>query len=132
MIALDTHAWIWLINEPDRLGAAARNAVKRHRRSRDAFLISSISTWEIYMLAAKKRLVMAMAPEIWISRCEQLSFLRFCPVDTIIARISVTACTGLHGDPADRFIVATALQHGASLITCDKKIHRSGLVKCIW
>jgi PIN domain nuclease of toxin-antitoxin system len=28
----------------------------------------------------------------------------------------------LHGDPADRIIVATAIDHSATLITADKKI----------
>jgi PIN domain nuclease of toxin-antitoxin system len=31
---------------------------------------------------------------------------------------------GLHPDPADRFIVATAIAHGATLMTADAKLLR--------
>jgi PIN domain nuclease of toxin-antitoxin system len=36
------------------------------------------------------------------------------------------------GDPADRFIVATALESGASLITKDRRITDWGHVQTIW
>lgn len=45
---------------------------------------------------------------------------------------SVTACAALHGAPANRIIVATALYLGASMVTCDEKIRNSGIVKCLW
>src|SRR4051794_8124710 len=38
----------------------------------------------------------------------------------------------LHGDPADRLIVATALHHGAPLVTKDEAIRRSALVQTVW
>jgi hypothetical protein len=37
-----------------------------------------------------------------------------------------------HGDPADRFIVATAQLYECQLATCDKTIIDSGLVRCVW
>jgi PIN domain nuclease of toxin-antitoxin system len=37
-----------------------------------------------------------------------------------------------HGDPADRFIVATALAYEAPLVTADERMHDSGLVRCVW
>ncbi len=42
------------------------------------------------------------------------------PIDGVIAMTA--ARLGMHGDPGDRFIVATALIHGATLMTADKKI----------
>jgi PIN domain nuclease of toxin-antitoxin system len=35
-------------------------------------------------------------------------------------------------DPIDRFIVATAVVLGARLVTADDRMHKSGLVECIW
>jgi PIN domain nuclease of toxin-antitoxin system len=29
---------------------------------------------------------------------------------------------GLHGDPADRFIIATAIAHDATLVTADNRL----------
>jgi PIN domain nuclease of toxin-antitoxin system len=38
--------------------------------------------------------------------------------------IAITAAElpDLHGDPADRFIIATALAHNATLITADRQL----------
>ena len=38
----------------------------------------------------------------------------------------------LHGDPADRIIVATALHHGATLVTKDDEIQSWGAVSTVW
>lgn len=42
------------------------------------------------------------------------------PIDGVIAMTA--AHLAMHGDPGDRFIVATALVHGATLMTADEKI----------
>jgi len=38
----------------------------------------------------------------------------------------------MHADPADRFIVATALEHGAKLATKDKALRRLRGVRTVW
>jgi PIN domain nuclease of toxin-antitoxin system len=131
MIVLDTHAWIWLVDSPEKLGVRTRRAIETSRESADVY-VSCISTWEIYMLVAKGRLELGVLPETWVHRCEELSFLHFVPVDNEIARLSVTACGTMHGDPADRMIAATALYLGAPLATCDRKLQDCDVVPCVW
>lgn len=132
MILLDTHAWIWFIDAPEKLGRKAATAIDRERKAGRNLHISCISTWEVHMLASKQRLSLAIAPELWVHRCEKLSILRFHPVDNSIAHLSVTACASMHSDPADKIIVATALYLGASVVTCDEKIKACGIVPCVW
>lgn len=132
VIVLDTHAWIWFIDSPDKLGKRALDAIEQARNAGESLHISCISTWEVHMLASKQRLSLAIAPELWVNRCEKLRVLRFHPVDNAIAHGSVTACASMHPDPADRIIVATALYLGASVITRDEKITDCGIVPCIW
>ena len=132
MIVLDTHAWIWFVNSPETLGAAAAQAINQARGDGQRLHVSCISTWELYMLVDKGRLSLAIAPGVWVARCEKLTVLQFEPVNNDIARISVTECAALHADPADRMIVATALYLGASVVTKDDKIRSSGVVRCIW
>jgi PIN domain nuclease of toxin-antitoxin system len=132
MIVLDTHAWIWYIDSPAKLSAPARDAIDAARRDSQHVYISCISSWEIQMLTIKKRLLLTVPSDVWISRCERLSFLRFLPVDNEIARLASVTCSDMHGDPADRMIAATALFLGAKLVTCDTKIQSSSLVECIW
>jgi PIN domain nuclease of toxin-antitoxin system len=38
----------------------------------------------------------------------------------------------MHGDPADRIMVGTALQEGCKLVTRDVAIVRSGIVETVW
>lgn len=132
MIVLDTHAWIWFVDRPEALGQKAAKAIEQARARGDRLCVSCISTWELHMLIARGRLALTIAPDVWVSRCERSDAFRFEPVNNDIARLSVTACATLHGDPADRIIVATALYLGAPVVTCDEKIRNSGLVKCLW
>ena len=59
------------------------------------------------------------------------SGLRELPLDGEIA-LAAGAFEDLHGDPADRMIVATALHHGASLMTADRRLLSwSGPLRCL-
>jgi len=132
VIVLDTHAWIWFVNSAEELGKGAAAAIHEAREIGEEIHVSCISTWEVHMLAAKGRLSFGVSPEVWVARCERISFLRFQPVNNMIARLSVTDCADMHSDPADRMIVATALYLGAATVTGDPKIRDAGLVPCIW
>jgi len=51
------------------------------------------------------------------------------------AEIAVAAGTfgdAFHGDPADRLIAATALRHGASLVTKDERMQSVPGLKTVW
>lgn len=43
------------------------------------------------------------------------------PLDGMVA-VRAVEPSGLHEDPVDRFIVATALVHGAALMTADERL----------
>lgn len=131
MIVLDTHVWVWYIDSSEALSTEALNKIEQ-ARAKNGIYISCISSWEIYMLHEKKRLAFAVEPDIWISRCEQLSFLNFIPVDNDIARMAVRLPGPLHADPADRMIIATAKYFGGKLITKDEKILNYPHVNAVW
>ena len=84
------------------------------------------------MLVARGRLELTMPVRDWIAISEGLSFLHFVPVTNNIAIKSVQLPGELHGDPADRLIVATALSMGSALVTKDEKILNYPHVKTIW
>ena len=128
MIVLDTHAWVWWLTKPAKLGKKAARTLK----SADRIGIPSISVWEVAMKVEARTLKFDRPHDIWIEealiedpRIELLHILPRIAVDA--ARLSWK-----HGDPADRFIVATARHHEAALLTADERILESGLVKCIW
>lgn len=119
MLLLDTHALVWLDEGSQRLG---RNALKviDDALAKDELYISPISFWEVAMLCEKQRLDLSMELSKW--RIELLqSGLREVPLNGNTA-IVAGQLTDFHGDPADRIIVATALDNSAAMVTADARI----------
>jgi len=131
MIVLDTHVWIWWVNDPNSLSHNARKAIREAVKNKVVH-ISSISAWEVALLVAKKRLELTMDVTDWIGKAERLPFVNFVPVDNTIAIKSVALPEPFHDDPADRIIIATALNKGASIVTKDKKMADYPHVKTVW
>lgn len=131
MIVLDTHVLVWYLNNPETLSPPARELIT-HARSARKLYVSCMSTWELFMLEAKKRLTMTIPMTVFIRKASKLSFLQFVPVDNTIAELSVTLPEPLHTDPADRIILATSISLGCPLITKDKKLLDYPHVKTVW
>lgn len=131
MIVLDTHVWIWWVSNPKELSSPARGAIQRAVRARRAYL-SSISVWEVALLATRGRLQLTIDVRDWLARCEALPDFQFVPVDNLIASRSVFLAPPLHSDPADRIIIATAQTMGAALVSKDEKIRNYPHVETIW
>lgn len=131
MIVLDTHVLVWFVSSPKKLSRTAQKRINEEIKKNE-ILVSSISVWEIYMLIKKERIKLAMYPDTWLEKVESLPFIQFVPVDNRIASQSVDLPEPLHNDPADRIIIATALVHGAILVTSDKRILRYPHVQSLW
>jgi PIN domain nuclease of toxin-antitoxin system len=129
VIVLDTHAWIWWLNNPDQLSDTARETIDVAAQG-DGFVVSSISVWEVAMLVSKGRLHLSMGVADWIAHSEGLPFIHFEPVNNRIALASVVL--DMHSDPADRLIVATALYLAADLVSKDSKLAAIKKVTTIW
>lgn len=126
MIVLDTHAWFWLVAAPDYLSELAATAID----SAERIGVSAISCWEIAMLAEKKRIELDRATPKWLEDVLTSTETVLLPIEPAIAALA--AQLPLHGDPADRLIVATAMMGGAKLVTKDQRIRNSGLLLTIW
>lgn len=131
MIVLDTHILIWWVNSPQKLSKKAKKAIDEEKPKK-GILISSISTFEIYLLIKKGKLELTNYPDAWLERIESLPYVHFVPMDNQIATASVNLPDFMHKDPADRIIIATALNLGAKLVTSDKKILQYSKVQTIW
>jgi PIN domain nuclease of toxin-antitoxin system len=120
VILLDTHALIWFASEQG-LGRQSEGIVHKALAD-DRLAISAFSFWEMAMLIAKRRLrTLKSAAE---QRTKLLTTgLRELPLTGDIA-ILAAGLDSLNGDPADRIIAATAITHGALLITADANLLR--------
>jgi len=131
VIVLDTHALVFWVSDPNKLSSKARSTINQAFKKKTVY-VSAISVWEIAMLVTKERLMLTMDVESWLEKVENLPGIQFVPVDTAIARKSVMLPDTLHSDPADRIIIATSRQLGATLITSDQKIRSYKHVKTLW
>ena len=116
---LDTHSLLWVDRNDPKLGATARLQIEV------AWLAgllagSTISFSEATMLAERDRISLPTSPERWRADWLRAGLVEV-PIDGWIA-LQSCQLTNFHRDPADRFIVATALDRGLPLMTADKKI----------
>jgi PIN domain nuclease of toxin-antitoxin system len=126
VIALDTHALLWMAFEPAKLSLKARRAIA----DADRVGVSAIVFWEVALLAQRKRIDLKVAMNEWTREVLALARFETLPVT---ADIAVEAATlPMHRDPADRLIVSTARQNGCPLVTRDKAIHEARLTPVIW
>lgn len=128
MIILDTHAWIWWVDESSRLPEKTLLFVEQA----DRIGIPAICCWELAMLVAKERIGLNVDVEVWIDLALQRSRVELLPLTPEIAVLSTRLPGDFHGDPADRLIVASSLSHNALLVTRDNKIADWGFVPIYW
>jgi PIN domain nuclease of toxin-antitoxin system len=119
VILLDTHVLLWLDRQDPALGPTTRELIQTEWE-RGSVSVCAISFWEAAMLAARGRVDLWQSPESW--RLDWLGAgLEEIALDSATA-MAAAALVEFHPDPADRFIVATALAQGATLVTADQAI----------
>lgn len=128
MIVLDTHAWLWWAGDHGKLPPRLR----RRLAEAPALAISAISCWEVAMLIERGRLELAPDARAGIREACSLPRLRVLPVTEQVAMEAGLLGADFHGDPADRIIVATAMEARAPLATRDERIRSSRLVETLW
>lgn len=121
MIVLDTHAFIWALEDQPRLGPEARNLIRESSLD-SVFGVSAITPWEIALLVEKGRLGLTRDTGDWIESALSHSNVRLLPIEPRIALDAVRLPGEFHADPADRLIVATARFWDAPLMTADTAI----------
>lgn len=121
-LLIDTHCWLWMEDGTLQRFSSAAVAAIRSASTEDRLLISVISVWEVALLEAKGRIELELDCHTWVRQALATPGLTLAPVTPEIAVASTRLPGDLHGDPADRLIVATARAHGATLLTKDTKI----------
>ena len=115
-LLLDTHIWLWSLQASEKLG----NRVRRELRSPDNQLwLSPISTWEALTLHAKGRIHLAGNLGEWVARATAPFREALLTHEIALAARQVQLP---HQDPADRFLAATALVLGLTLVTGDNNL----------
>jgi PIN domain nuclease of toxin-antitoxin system len=119
MILLDTHIFIWWIDDSSRLSQRHRQIIQE--RQDEGVGISIYSCWEIAKLVEYGKLELKFSIEDWLEIALSHPNLRTIDL-TIPIIIKSTQLQGFHKDPADQIIVATSIISGIPLLTADEKI----------
>lgn len=126
MIVLDTHVLVWLDVGGAELGRKARSRLEAAQRGREV-AVSAVSFWECAFLMQRGRLDLRRPPAVWREELLRNGLIEL-PLDGAAA-MRAAELTGLPKDPADRFIVATAMAHDAAFMTADEKLLRTAPVR---
>jgi PIN domain nuclease of toxin-antitoxin system len=128
VIVLDTHAWVWYATESRKLSRAAAASIRRA----DRLGVHPISCWEVMLLVERARLRLTMTAAAWIEQALMRPKIEVLGVGPREAVRAAQLGSGFPGDPADRFIVASALELNASLVSRDAGIAAWGGVPVVW
>jgi PIN domain nuclease of toxin-antitoxin system len=124
---LDTHAWIWWVDQDPRLGAktiAVLDSLPRDQRP----LLCDISLWEVAMLVERGRLELDLPLAEWLDAAAHPRSVQLVTITPRIAAAVADLPESFHRDPADRLIVATSRALGVPVLSHDRLIVRSRLV----
>jgi PIN domain nuclease of toxin-antitoxin system len=106
----------WWSAEPERISRAAAKALN----DTDELAVAAISWFELAWLAEHERILLTIPLRSWL---DQLAGrVRTIALSPAIAATAVSLPSTFPGDPADRLIYATAVEHGVRLVTKDRRL----------
>lgn len=121
---LDTHIWIWLLQDPARL--RPRTLQELRDKSNELWL-SPISTYEAFTLHYKNRIRLHGDLTAWLAHAT--AGTQEAPVTHEIAFLARQL--PLHQDPADRILAATAQVLDLTLVTADERLLGLGSIRTL-
>jgi PIN domain nuclease of toxin-antitoxin system len=123
-LLLDTHIWLWAIQDSKRLG---KRLLRELKNEANELWLSPISTWEVLTLNFKGRVRLHGDLADWLAQAT--AGTREAPLTHEIALAARQL--SLHQDPADRILAATAQVLDLTLATADERLLGLGDIRTI-
>jgi PIN domain nuclease of toxin-antitoxin system len=125
-LLLDTHAAIWALDSPDRLGHHGRQLVAHPANE---ILISAVVPWEIAIKMNSGKMPPHVLATDFLRVIHEMgfTFIEIHPLHAIRSGLLPL----YHRDPFDRLLAAQSLELGVPLISIDTIFDRYG-VERIW
>jgi PIN domain nuclease of toxin-antitoxin system len=122
LIILDTCALLWLAQGGGRLTTETMTRIDEE----PVVAVSAITAFEIAVKYEKGKLSLSVPPEEWWHRAIEHHRLEVISL-TAQTMIRATRLPAIHSDPADRFIIATAFEKSAPVVTSDPRFSEYGV-----
>lgn len=126
-LLLDTHALIWAVEQPAKLGPAAHKVLQDPAND---ILVSAGTIWEIAIKAGLNKLNLSQPFRIWIDRVIADLGAVVLPITVDHAEILATL-PHHHRDPFDRLLVGQALAEQIPIVSADAALDPYGMAR-IW
>jgi PIN domain nuclease of toxin-antitoxin system len=126
-LLLDTHAFLWWVNDAPELSAAARLSIAD--TTNDCFL-SLASCWEMAIKSSLGKLRLARSIDRFVS--EQLVANGFLLLNIELRHAAkIEKLPFHHRDPFDRLLIAQAISDKLTIVSADSIFSEYG-VKILW
>jgi PIN domain nuclease of toxin-antitoxin system len=121
-LLLDTHIALWLDSGDERLRASTRGLIDGLWRNGGTIFLSAVTAWEIALLVDTGRIDLDIPVPAWIERFLERPGIAAVPLSHLAAARSYQLNRLEHRDPADRLLIATAIELACPLVTYDERI----------
>ena len=120
-LLLDSHAFLWAVMAPEKLGKKARAALNDHGNEAH---VSAVTFWELSLKHSLGKLILeGISPEKLPDIAEEAGFTLLPLEPSHAAEYHQLPKLG-HKDPFDRLLLAQALSEGITLVTSDAQLAR--------
>lgn len=126
-LLLDTHIFLWLIDDSQRLSNEYRQIIQNPHNEK---FLSVVSIWECVIKYQTGKLNFPSSPETYLPMQRREHLIKTLNVDenSIAQLINLPP---LHKDPFDRLIISQALQHDLVLMKEDRAVLAYSEIKVV-
>lgn len=114
-LLIDTHVFLWLMDEPDKLSRRALDACKNRENQ---IYLSVVCAWEIEIKRQLGKLTLKLPLTTIIKEQQEKNGLEILVVE-LQHVLAVGQLLRHHADPFDRLLIAQALVEDANMVTSD-------------
>lgn len=121
-LLLDTHIALWLDSGDERLSIAPRTLIDGCWRNGGTLHLSAVTAWEIALLRDTGRIELDSTPKEWVGRFLDRPGIEPALLSHRAGCQAYRLHPFAHRDPADRLLIATAIELACPLVTDDRRI----------
>jgi PIN domain nuclease of toxin-antitoxin system len=125
-LLLDTHIALWLDTGDARIRSRTRALIDECWQGGGTIRLSAVTVWELALLVDAGRIELDLPIEAWVTRFLERPGIEAVPLSHRVASRAYQLHHLEHRDPADRLLIATAIDLACPLVTYDERILRFG------